>query len=112
MEYVNRVASTVHVPGCSCEIEVEHVRVAMEWADKNLRLFDEMNKIFEENGLPILKAVKTNGGSDAADVTEAGIPCIDSIGTRGGKIHSKDEFAYIDSLAESAKMIAATVYCI
>jgi len=112
MAYVKKVAETVYVEGCSCEVEIEHVRVAMEYTEMNLSLFDSMNRIFEENGLPTHVAVKTNGGSDAADVTAYGIPCVDSIGVRGGKIHSKDEFAYLDSLNESAKMIAATVYCI
>ena len=46
------------------------------------------------------------GGSDASYVTEAGIPCLDSMGTRGGKSHSINEFAHLDSLAVAAKRIA------
>lgn len=38
------------------------------------------------------------------------IPALDSFGVVGGKIHSKDEFAYVDSLALSAKMQAAVIY--
>ncbi len=112
MAYVKKVAERVHVEGCSCEVEIEHTRAAMEYTERNLALFDKINAIFEENGMPTLVAVKTNGGSDAADVTVAGIPCIDSIGVRGGKIHSKNEFAHIASLRESAQMVAAIAYCI
>ncbi len=50
------------------------------------------------------------GGAVAADMTVCGIPTVDSIGVYGGRIHSKDEFAYVDSLAASAKMQAAVVY--
>ncbi len=62
--------------------------------------------------MPILKKRKSLGGSDAADATSFGIPCIDSIGVEGDFIHTVKEFAYVDSLAEAAKRIASVVYCI
>ena len=45
-------------------------------------------------------------------LTEAGIPCVDSIGIDGKNIHSADECARIDSLKESAKRLATVAYCI
>ena len=77
----------------------------MEYSEKNVALLARMNEIFAENDLPVLEAAKRKGASDAADVTFAGAACIDSLGVRGGKIHSPDEFAYIDSLAEAAKRL-------
>ena len=65
------------------------------------------NRIFEQTGLPTLRAAKRTGGSDAADVTVFGIPCLDSLGVTGGKIHSKDEFSNLESLRTSAKRLAA-----
>ncbi len=106
-EHVKQIADTVHVPGCKCHVNNPKGRVAMEPSAKNDELLAKMNLIFAENGLPELKAVKHNGASDAADVTFAGAACIDSLGVTGGKIHSPDEFAYIDSLAEAAKRLAA-----
>lgn len=106
-EHVKKIAGTVHVPGCKCTVNNPKGRVAMEYTEKNAALLDRMNEIFAENGLSELKAAKRNGASDAADVTAAGAACIDSLGVMGGKIHSPDEFAYIDSLAESAKRLAA-----
>ena len=50
-----------------------------------------------------------NGGSDAADMTNYGIPCLDSFGVEGGGIHSKNEYGEIASLASSAKKIAAVI---
>ncbi len=105
-EHVKAIAETVHVPGCKCSVNNPKGRVAMEYSEKNVALLARMNEIFAENGLSELVASKRNGASDAADVTFAGAACIDSLGVLGGKIHSPDEFAYIDSLAESAKRLA------
>ena len=55
--------------------------------------------------------VKRKGGSDAADVTVSGTPCIDSLGVDGDFIHNPGEFGYIQSLAESAKKLAVITYC-
>ena len=111
-EYVQRVADTVHVPGCKCTVNQPKGRASMEYCERNAALLAEMNRIYEENGLPVLKVGKRKGGSDAADVTVAGIPCVDSIGVAGGKIHTVEEFAYLESLRDAAKRIAAVVYCI
>lgn len=82
----------------------------MVYEERNIKLLESMNDIYVSNGLPTLEASKSNGGSDAADVTEYGIPCVDSLGTEGGLIHSKDEFAWLSSLAQSAKRVAAVAY--
>ena len=105
--YVKEVAATVYVPGCKTMVNDPPGRVAMEYSEKNVALLARMNEIFVENGIPTLEAAARKGASDAADVTAAGAACVDSIGVRGGKIHSPDEFAYIESLAESAKRLAA-----
>ena len=77
-----------------------------------MNLLVRMNDIFKENGLPVLKARKSLGGSDAADVTEQGIPCVDSIGVEGDFIHTLREYAVIESLPDAAKRIVSVVYCI
>ncbi len=108
-DYVKKIADTVYVPGCTTEIEVFSHRVAMEYTERNQRLLDRMNEIYERNGMPTLAATTHKGGSDAADATVAGIPSIDSLGTEGGGIHSIREWAWLKSLAESAKRLAAIV---
>ena len=109
-EHVQKIAETIHVPGCTCKVNQPRGRVAMELCARNEALLEEMNRIYAEYQLPILKADKRAGGSDAADVTLAGIPCIDSIGTEGGRIHTIEEFAHLASLGESAKRIAPIIY--
>lgn len=110
--YVNELANTVHVPGCTCEVNHPMGRIAMELMDRNVNLLNDLNRICAENGLATLKLGSRKGGSDAAEVTASGIPCIDSIGPLGGLIHSPNEYAIIDSLAVSAKRLAAYIYCI
>ena len=105
--YMREVADTVHVPGTTCDVSRYSYRVAMERTERNLALVDELNRIFAENGFGELKPVRRSGGSDAADVTEFGIPCIDSVGVCGGAIHSGKEYAHIPSLSDVAKRLAA-----
>ncbi len=109
-ELVGKLAAESVIPGCICEVVQTSYRTAMVYEERNIRLLEWMNDIYALNGLPVLGASKSNGGSDAADVTEYGIPCIDSLGTEGGFIHSKDEFAWLRSLAEAAKRVAAVAY--
>lgn len=108
-EIIDKVANTVYVPGCSCEAKMTNLRPAMEPCDRNLELLAIANSAFEKSGLSTLDAGKRTGGSDAADVTAFGIPCLDSLGVGGERAHSKDEYGVISSLAESAKRIAAII---
>lgn len=109
---VREIADTVYVKGCTTTLELYGDRVAMEYSEKNIEFLDKMNEIFKENGLSVLKAGKATGGSDAAYVTEAGIPCVDNMAATGGEIHSPDEFAEIESLREQAKRIASVAFSI
>ncbi|MBQ8432587.1 MAG: M20/M25/M40 family metallo-hydrolase [Clostridia bacterium] len=105
--YMQQVADTVYIKGCSTKVTVSSCRLAMERVERNLELVEKMNRAFSANGLSALTPAMRKGGSDAADVTAYGIPCVDSVGAEGGKIHSPEEFAYLASLAASAKRIAA-----
>lgn len=112
LEAVSRlqeIADTAYVSGCSCTMEQTDLRPAMELNEKNVALFNQANALFVKTGLSPLEIGKKTGGSDAADVTCFGIPCIDSIGVAGERAHSVDEYGIISSLAESAKRIAAII---
>ena len=107
--YVDEVAKKTHVEGCTCTVDHPKGRPAMEYCERNIELLGKINAALEKCSLETLEVSKSLGGSDAADVTVFGIPCVDSLGVRGGKIHTPAEFAYIDSLAESAKRLAAII---
>jgi len=106
---IAEVANTVYVPGCSCTYKLLSYRVGMPILQRNLDLLDKINAIFTEEGMPTLAPKQRYSGSDAADVTAAGIPCLDSMGPSGGGVHSKNEFAWLKSLSEAAKRVALVV---
>lgn len=51
----------------------------------------------------------TGGVCDGNNIAAAGVPVVDTMGARGGAIHSADEFLLVDSLAERAALTALTV---
>ena len=106
------VANTTTVEGCSCMLKEVSYRPSMVLSDKNVELLEKMNKIYKENRPPVLNSRICLSDSGAAYITERGIPCVDNLGTEGGNIHSVDEYIRLASLAESAKRIAALIYCI
>ena len=107
-----RVAETSFVEGVTCVLSEKSHRICMERCETNEKLFNNIRFIFEKCNLPAVEPVVSRGGSDAADMTALGIPCLDGFGVRGGNCHSRQEFAYVDSLAESAKMMASVILCI
>ena len=104
--FVRELGATAHVSGCTCEVSKLGERPAMELKQTNVDLLEKVNKIFEENGEPTLTGRMLRGGSDAAYITQYGIPCIDSMGTEGGKSHSVNEYAELGSLARASKRMA------
>ena len=109
---VEKVAAHSTIEGCTCKAEVFSSRPAMIESEKNNALLAKMNEIFAANGLQTLEKKKANGGSDAAQVTQAGIPCVDNLGPEGGRGHSKDEYVILRSVGEAVKRAAAVAYCI
>ncbi|HVF93101.1 MAG TPA: hydrolase [Sphingomonas sp.] len=51
----------------------------------------------------------TGGVCDGNNIAAAGVPVVDTMGVRGGAIHSSEEFMIVDSLAERAALSALTV---
>ena len=111
-KYMRELEAKAYIEGCTTEVEEYGFRPAMERVQRNLDLLDTANAIFEKNGLSPLSPGKANGGSDGAQVTSAGIPCLDKLGVLGGRLHSREEYAVKESLKESAKRLAAIIYCI
>jgi glutamate carboxypeptidase len=51
----------------------------------------------------------TGGTCDGNRLAAADLPNIDNLGARGGSIHSPEEFIYVDSLVERAKLFCRTL---
>ena len=111
--HARRIAETVYVEGCSTTFtRPARGRIMMELCERNLSLCESFNAALEKAGLARLKGYKRAGGSDAADITEAGIPCLDSLGVEGEKIHSHEEYALTESLRTAAQRLVAAAYYI
>ena len=79
----------------------------MEKTDRNFELLEKLNSIYKMCNLPELTARQSLGGSDAAEITVSGIPCVDSIGVAGDFIHTPREYGILESLPQAAKRIAS-----
>jgi glutamate carboxypeptidase len=51
----------------------------------------------------------SGGVCDGNNIAACGVPVVDTMGVRGGKIHSMEEFLIVDSLAERAALSAVTI---
>ncbi|WP_422920494.1 hydrolase [Sphingomonas panni] len=51
----------------------------------------------------------TGGVCDGNNIAAAGVPVIDTMGVRGGAIHSPQEYMIVDSLAERARLSALSI---
>ena len=51
----------------------------------------------------------SGGVCDGNNIAACGVPVVDTMGVRGGKIHSAEEFLIAGSLAERAALSALTI---
>jgi glutamate carboxypeptidase len=51
----------------------------------------------------------SGGVCDGNNIAACGVPVVDTMGVRGGKIHSAEEFLIVESLAERAALSAVTI---
>lgn len=73
--------------------------------ERALRLFTLVRSCGEALGQPI--AWRHSGGvCDGNNIAACGVPVVDTMGVRGGAIHSPDEYLIVPSLAERAALSA------
>ena len=72
------------------------------------RLFTLVKNCGVDLGLPIGWRA-TGGVCDGNNIAACGIPVVDTMGPRGGAIHSDKEFLIVDSLAERAQLSTLTL---
>lgn len=82
-------------------------RAPKEISDKILELFRHLETCALEEGAVLKLMEKRAGGvCDGNTLAHAGLPNIDTLGVRGGHIHSDKEYALLDSLVERARLTA------
>lgn len=72
------------------------------------RLFAAVKASGTDLGIPIAWQA-TGGVCDGNNIAAAGVPVVDTMGVRGGAIHSAGEYMMVDSLAERAALSVVTI---
>jgi glutamate carboxypeptidase len=75
---------------------------------KQLTLYHLLQKTAENMGIKATWQA-TGGCSDGNNLAAAGLPNVDTLGVRGGAIHSQEEFMLVDSLTERAELTAQLI---
>ena len=75
---------------------------------KALELFELVRRCGADLGQQI--GWQASGGvCDGNNIAACGVPVVDTMGVRGGAIHSAEEYLIVDSLAERAQLSALTI---
>jgi len=101
------------------EIELEHevsiilhggiTRPPKPLSDEALKLFELVKGCGAALGQPI--AWQPSGGvCDGNNIAACGVPVVDTMGVRGGAIHSADEYLLVPSLGERAALSALVLH--
>lgn len=75
-------------------------------AEKLFGIVEECSALL---GTPITRQ-PSGGVCDGNNIAACGVPVVDTMGVRGGAIHSPDEFLIVPSLAERAKLSALVLH--
>jgi glutamate carboxypeptidase len=89
--------------GIAAELQGQFTSPAKIPDERTLRLLDAIVACGRDLGLKL--ATRASGGaSDGNRLAAAGLPNIDTLGVRGDRIHSPDEYMLLDSLVERAQL--------
>ncbi|WP_085906228.1 hydrolase [Kiloniella majae] len=95
--------------GISLELHGSFGRQPKVMDKAHQQLFSLLKSCGDDLGLST-EAKATGGCCDGNNLAAAGLANIDTLGVRGGAIHSTDEFLLIDSLSERAKLSALLLF--
>ena len=103
---LSRLAAEI---GARCDVALElhgaFTRPPKPFDPRTERLFEAVRRCGADLGQPI--SWRASGGCcDGNNLAEAGLAVVDTLGVRGGAIHSRDEFVLVDSLVERAQLSA------
>ena len=104
---IEEVAAKTYVQGTSTTVVQVPGIAPMKTTDGVRELFAIVKKTYEENGWGDPYGKLVGGGSDSAYSVIAGVPTVCAMGVKGGRNHSPEEFAIVETLFERAKLLAA-----
>ncbi len=104
----NAVAAVKREHDVCCHVHGGFNRPPKPLDAKAEKLFHLVRDCGSELGLAI-NWRPTGGVCDGNNIAACGIPVVDTMGPRGGAIHSDEEFLIVDSLSERARLSALTL---
>ena len=75
--------------------------------DGSMKLFDFVRDVAASEGFGELTPKAVGGASDCGYTTSAGVPSCCAMGVQGGRNHTVEEFAVVDTLFSRAKLLIA-----
>ena len=104
-----KINDNVYVDGVTCKMTPVSLMQPMVELESSKELFELVKKVYEEESFGSPKAITVGGGSDSAYTTMVGVPTVCAMGVKGGRNHTVDEFANVESLFMRAKLMCAVM---
>ncbi len=95
--------------GVHAKLYGDFTRPPRPLAGQTKRLFEFVAETGDLLNLPVSWQA-TGGVCDGNNLCASGLPTVDTLGVRGGLIHSEQEYVLIDSLTERAKLSALLLF--
>lgn len=105
VDFVNRQVAVTAADGISAELHGGFTRPAKPFNAAQQALFDAVKDTGALIGQEIAWA-SSGGVCEGNNLFAAGLPNVDTLGVRGGDIHSEDEHAWPESFVERAQLSA------
>ncbi|WP_110954323.1 M20 family metallopeptidase [Anaerosinus massiliensis] len=106
---IEKIVNRTYIAGTTTTFSKKVELTAMKKTNTSLQLFEIVKQAAEDENLGTPYPKTVGGASDSAYTVLAGVPTVCAMGVKGGRNHSKDEFAVIDTLFERAKLTVATI---
>lgn len=100
-----QIAKEGEAEGIELQMKCTSYRAPKIFDPATQKLFLQIQNCLELFGKK-MHTLPTGGVCDGNILAEAGLPTIDTMGVRGGKMHTFEEFLLVDSLVESASLAA------
>lgn len=109
MKQLEDVGNKTYLEGTSTTVTFMDGMKPMKTTDGVKQLFAVVKAAYEENGFGSPYERYVGGASDSAYSVLAGVPTVCAMGVKGGRNHSPEEWALVDSLFERTKLLIACV---
>ncbi|WP_371364394.1 Carboxypeptidase G2 [Sporomusa rhizae] len=106
---IEEVAAKTYVRGTTTTVAEIPGIAPMKRTPGGDELFAIVKQTYAEMELGTPYAKLVGGGSDSSYSVMAGVPTVCAMGVKGGRNHSPEEFAIVESLFERAKLLAACI---